>query len=95
MITELANGDERTGGKVRKDVCRAGAGRKAWQVESDGVAGVENATIGYNHDGSAGIGLEFVGVGEISGDEMAGAAGAGNGKGNRQGAGTKYWSGDR
>jgi hypothetical protein len=29
MITELANRDERTGGKVRKDVCSAGAGRKA------------------------------------------------------------------
>jgi hypothetical protein len=55
MITELANGDERTGGKVRKDVCSAGAGRKAWQVESGGVAGAENATIGYN-DGNAGIG---------------------------------------
>ena len=29
MITELANRDERTGGKVWKDVCCAGAGRKA------------------------------------------------------------------
>jgi hypothetical protein len=55
MVTELANGDERAGGKVRKDVCSAGAGRQAWQVESGCVGGAENATIG-NNDGNAGIG---------------------------------------
>jgi hypothetical protein len=30
MITELANRDERARGKVWKDVCSAGAARKAW-----------------------------------------------------------------
>ncbi len=29
VIAELADRDERSGGKVRKDVCRASAGRKA------------------------------------------------------------------
>jgi hypothetical protein len=43
-------------------LCRAGAGRKAWQVKSGGVTGAQNLAVGYN-DGDAGISWLFVGVG--------------------------------
>ena len=79
---------------MRKDVCRAGTGGKAWKVQSCSVTGAQHAAVGDN-DGDAGIGWRFVGVGEICGDEVAGAAGVGNGKGARWGAGAGYRSGDR
>ena len=58
------------------------------------MTGAQHAAVWYN-DGDAGISWLLVGVGEICGNEMAGAAGVGYGKGTGRGADARYWSRDR
>ncbi len=58
------------------------------------MTGAQHAAVWYN-DGDAGISWLLVGVGEICGNEMAGAAGVGYGKGAGRGADAGYWSRDR